>query len=155
VQAVEEKRLGRYEVREAVDTFAVRRAARTWALQIGFPLRVAEELVLVVSELATNILKYGRHGFITMDMLDDEERGPGIRFEARDFGPPFHDFSLALLDRHDDKGPILPEARSISMGLGVGLGTVVRLTDRVEHQPLGDGKIVRAIRFVIRAGRRS
>jgi anti-sigma regulatory factor (Ser/Thr protein kinase) len=147
------KRIARYEVRESVDTFAVRRAARNEALKLGFPLRVAEELVLVVSELATNILKYGRHGFITIDALSDDQRGPGIQFEARDFGPPFHDFSLALLDRHDDRGPILPEARSISKGLGVGLGTVVRLTDRVEHEPLADGKIVRALRFVVRPRR--
>jgi anti-sigma regulatory factor (Ser/Thr protein kinase) len=149
-----QKRVGRYEVREAVDTFAVRRAARSEALKAGFPLRVAEELVLVVSELATNILKYGHHGFITMDALDDENRGPALRFEARDFGPPFHDFSLALLDRHDDKGPLLPETRSISKGLGVGLGTVVRLTDGVEHEPLADGKIVRAVRFLVRPRKR-
>jgi anti-sigma regulatory factor (Ser/Thr protein kinase) len=128
--------------------FAVQRAVRADALSMGFPQRIAGELVLVASELATNILKYGRHGFLTVDAVESKERGAGLLFEARDYGPPFHDFSLALLDRHDDRGPILPDDRTIAHGLGVGLGTVVRLTDCMEHEPLADGKIVRALRFL-------
>jgi anti-sigma regulatory factor (Ser/Thr protein kinase) len=153
LEGVQLTRLGRHEVKQSVDVFALRRAVRRDAVALGFSARDAEELVLVVSELGTNIIKYGRHGFITADEVDDPVRGVGLVLEARDFGPPFHDFSLALLDRHDDRGPILPDGRSITKGLGVGLGTVVRLTHGVEHQPLDDGKIVRAVRFVRRERR--
>lgn len=149
-QSIRPKPLIRIDVRESVDVYAVQRGARAHALAMGFSLREAGELVLVASELATNILKYGKRGWIAL-CTERGARGVSFVVEARDFGPPFHDFDTALKDRHDDRGPINPDTRKISQGLGVGLGTVVRLTDRVEHVPLADGKIVRAVRAVPRA----
>jgi anti-sigma regulatory factor (Ser/Thr protein kinase) len=138
----------RLVVRESVDVFGVQRSTRTAAFKLGFSARVTGELVLVASELATNILKYGKHGVLCLEQASSSEHGEGLLIEARDYGPPFRDFAVALLDRHDDKGPIQPDARRIAQGLGVGLGTVVRFTDCVEHVPLPDGKAVRALRFL-------
>lgn len=132
------------------DVVHVQHAARGAARARGFPLRVADELAIVASELATNILKYGRKGGVTFGDVADPVHGPGLEIVARDLGPPFRDFAAALADGNDDAGPIPVETQLGRAGLGTGLGAVTRFSDQVDWLPLPTGKEVRAVRYLTR-----
>jgi serine/threonine-protein kinase RsbT len=124
-------------VREELDVFEARRAARRFAVEAGFDRKAREELAIAVSELASNILKHGISGDMLFEKLDN-----GVRITARDIGPPIADLELAKRDGYSDTGPILPAQLHHRKGFGCGLGAVMRFTDSFEYQPgLGDKRI--------------
>jgi anti-sigma regulatory factor (Ser/Thr protein kinase) len=137
----------RYPVREELDVFEARRAVRRFAIELGFSFEAREELVIVVSELGSNIIKYGVEGDITFEVVEEETLGGGIRVIARDVGPPFSDFTLALTDGYSDLGPIEPTALVHRKGFGGGLGAIARLSDSVEYWPGGGEKHIRVVRY--------
>ncbi|MCE5250026.1 ATP-binding protein [bacterium] len=94
-----------------------RRITKTMALSIGFDEKVSEEIVIVISELAANLIKYARNGTLTLTPLD-ENGPPGIKIESRDTGPGIVDVEQAIGDGYSTAG-----------SLGYGLGTVNRLMD--------------------------
>jgi anti-sigma regulatory factor (Ser/Thr protein kinase) len=134
--------------------FAARAIVRSFAAQIGFDHEVIEELVVVVSELTSNILKYGRRGHIEVSAIDREDRVRGISIVAEDETPPF-DLATSLLDGYDAKGPLDPARVYGRGGIGAGLGAVARLSDRVELVPHGAGKRIVTRRFLGRPRRGS
>src|SRR3954469_24594532 len=95
-----------YQVREALDVYALREAVGKLAAELGFQRRERAELLIVVSELCTNIVKYGVRGSLELDPHIDAIHGSGIAIVAHDVGPAFRDFTLALQDGYDDQGPI-------------------------------------------------
>ena len=119
---------------------------RRFAVRHGFDVRRATELAIVVSELASNIVKHGVRGEIRL--LWDPETGE-IAVEAHDVGPPIHDLQLAMTDGYDDRGPIDPALILRRGGLGTGLGAVARLADRLEYRQEEGGKVLTA-RFLAR-----
>lgn len=123
---------------------AVSSEARRLARKYGLAARRAGELAIVVAELASNIVKHGIRGEIAIAHDSDE-----IRVDARDVGPPIRDLKTAMLDGHDDQGPIDPALLLRRGGLGTGLGAVTRLADRVEYREEEGGKTVTA-RFLLR-----
>ncbi len=125
--------------RDEVD--CVRSEARTIAATCGFDARVSTEIAIVAVELATNILKYGKYGWIELAKTQD-----GIEIAAWDHGPPFHDFNIALEDDCDDRGRIDPATLPRRGGFGGGLGAVRRLTDTVECAQHGPRKCIRVTR---------
>jgi serine/threonine-protein kinase RsbT len=139
-----------FQVREHLDVYEPRRIIQKLAEQMGFSRNDCRELAIVVSELASNIIKYGIRGSITIQGASDPARGPGISIMAEDVGPPFHDLTLAIQDGYDDRGPIDPATLLRRGGLGTGLGAVVRLTDSFVVHPLAKGKQVCAVRYVRR-----
>lgn len=134
-------------IRDEVDVYASRSRVRSLAFSLGFSPKAIGELVIVVSELAWNILKHAQKGLIELAAVDDAESGVGVCIMARDSGPPFHDFGIALLDGHNDRGPIDPMELLGRRGIGGGLGAVTRLTDRVTYAEDDAGKCVTALRF--------
>jgi anti-sigma regulatory factor (Ser/Thr protein kinase) len=137
-------------VREAIDVFAARWAVQRLAAQAGFPVVAATELAIVVSELATNILKYGdRDGTITMRIVENTSLGAGLEIIAEDAGPPLANLECALRDGWDDRGPLDPSQLRRG-GIGAGLGAVRRLTDVFEYHPAAARKSFRVIRFLRR-----
>lgn len=120
------------------------------AREIGFERRASVEIAIATSELAVNIAKYGVRGHVTLDVVDDPVRGPGISIVAYDSGPPFRDFAMALRDGCDDQGPIDPSQLLRRHGLGSGLGAVSRFTDSLACVPAAGGKEVRAVRYLRR-----
>lgn len=136
-------------IRDRSDVYGVRAAIRTLARDVGFGSRAGDELAIVVSELASNILKYGVHGHMCMAQLAAPDSG--LRIVARDFGPPFHDVALALRDGYDDRGPIDPALVLQRGGFGGGLGAVVRLSHAFRVEPLADGKAIEVVRYRDRA----
>ncbi len=128
------------QVTGVADIHAARRAARTLALAIGFGAVPGDEIALVVSELASNLVKHAGGGTILLIPLSDAGRA-GIQVEAHDHGPGIRDIKQALADGSSTAG-----------SLGYGLGTVNRLMDDLEivapSQPPHQGTHIVCKRFV-------
>jgi serine/threonine-protein kinase RsbT len=144
-----------FPVREFLDVYAPRAAVGRLADELGFQRRERAELLIVVSELCSNIVKYGVRGSLELAPHVDETYGVGISIVARDVGPAFRDFTMALQDGCDDRGPIDPGHLMKRGGLGIGLGAVRRLTDALSVDQLPEGKSICAIRYLRRPPRRS
>jgi anti-sigma regulatory factor (Ser/Thr protein kinase) len=132
--------------------FAARSMIRAQAPALGFSSNACAELVIVVSELASNILKYGIKGTIEVSEVDDAERGKGIRIVASDETGPF-DLDMAIPDGNDAAGKLDPLRLYGRRGIGAGLGAIVRFSDAIEMVPTDKGKRLCVTRYV-RRGRR-
>ncbi len=146
-EAAEQRARSSLRVQADIDILAARSAVRRCAESLGFTAKDVAELVIVVSELGSNILKYAVRGEIAVERIEDSGAGAGIRIIARDEGPPFHDLSLALLDGYGDRGPVLPERLLGRKGIGSGLGAVVRFTDSFECEQRTGEKAITVIRY--------
>ena len=105
-------------VEEPSTAAAVRRAARKMATEIGLNETRAEEVVIVVSEACTNLLKHVGQGEILLHTTGEEQE-PHTRLEllALDRGPGMHDLEQCIKDGF-----------STSSTAGQGLGAIVRLS---------------------------
>ncbi len=137
----------------AGDADCVQSRARAFARAAGLDRRAEWAFAIVASELATNVVKYGAPGTLTLR----HRAGPpaALELEAADSGPGFADLDLALRDGVSEGvdvamlGAHSPRRR----GLGLGLGAVRRLSDELTIQPrLGGGSLVVA-RVLLRAPR--
>jgi anti-sigma regulatory factor (Ser/Thr protein kinase) len=131
--------------------FVVRRGLREVARQLGFSVRACEELAIVVSELASNIRKYGVKGTIEIGPVADLLRGPGILILAQDETPPF-DLTTALRDGYDANGKLDPMKFFKRGGIGAGIGAIARFSDELQIAPCPGGKRIRVVRFIKRTG---
>ena len=95
----------------------IRREARHLATSVGFGREDAEAIVLAVSELATNLVRYAPGGEVLVAPCA-EDAGTGIAIQSRDDGPGIADVEMALRDGYSTGG-----------GLGSGLPSVRRLMD--------------------------
>lgn len=98
---------------------AARRAASTLAAEVGLEPPVSDKIALVVSELATNLLRHAGGGRLILTPLRAKDR-VGIQVESIDDGPGIPNISLALKDGFSTAG-----------GFGTGLGTIHRLMDEL------------------------
>lgn len=137
-------------VTHPTDAVSVQYEARAFAERAGFSRRIATEVAIVVSELTSNVLKYGGGGTVALEHVEDPARGRGVRVVAYDEGPPFTDFDQALSDHSDENGPISASRYALRRGLGKGLGAVHRLSDACGWTPEGQGKNVWAVRWLSR-----
>jgi serine/threonine-protein kinase RsbT len=99
------------------DVEQIRREARVLATVVGFGRADAEAIVLAVSELATNLVRYAPGGEVVL-MRCTEDAHTGIAIHSHDDGPGIADIELALRDGYSTSG-----------GLGSGLPAVRRLMD--------------------------
>jgi anti-sigma regulatory factor (Ser/Thr protein kinase) len=104
-------------IRRQSDVERARRAARSFAQQLGFALVDCEVIVLATSELATNLVRYATGGAIGLSAVDGA-RGRGMQVESRDNGPGIANTAQAMADGFSTGG-----------GLGNGLPAVRRLMD--------------------------
>ncbi len=118
----------------------VRRVGRETGL-VGTPL---EELVTAASELAHNQLRHAREGVVLVRAIERRSI-PGVELVAADRGPGLIEPRRALLGKpNGGEGP----------GLGVGLSSVLRLSDEVDIDVrLRQGSCVRARKFAARVPR--
>jgi serine/threonine-protein kinase RsbT len=100
-----------------VDVERIRRGARALATYAGFDRHDAEAILLAVSELATNLVRYAPGGELVVSIVS-EANGVGILIQSSDPGPGIVDVELALRDGYSTSG-----------GLGGGLPGVRRLMD--------------------------
>lgn len=118
-------------INEVSDVERARRAARRLALSLGFSVDSAEECVLVVSELATNLVRYARAGELRLSRVADGSSRLGFQVESLDRGPGIADVGLALTDGFSTSG-----------GLGAGLPAARRLADGFELTSSPHGTMV-------------
>lgn len=96
---------------------ALRRLARRYGSGLGLPDRRLEELAIVMTEAATNILRYAERGRALIEVI----RRPGVEQLAllfTDHGPGIGD-----MDR------MFQDGESSSDSAGLGLGAIRRLSD--------------------------
>jgi len=127
------------EVLHSSDVTVARRAATAMALAIGFDEKVAEEIVIAVSELASNLVRHAKCGTLTLTPLNEGGR-IGIRIESQDSGPGIVDVEQAMTDGVSTAG-----------SLGYGLGAVNRLMDEfaiTSQQGAGGGTRIVCKRWV-------
>ena len=101
--------------------------ARRIAAELGFSARDCDDIALVVVELASNLVKHAAGGELRLEPTEAAGR-KGLRVESLDRGRGIADFELATRDGYSSSG-----------SLGTGLGTVNRLMDDLEYQPLEAG----------------
>jgi anti-sigma regulatory factor (Ser/Thr protein kinase) len=131
-----------FPIEQRTDALFARQRAQDLARELGFGTRRSTEIAIAVSELATNIVKYGIRGEVAL-IADPQGGRPGeIRIVARDIGPPIRNLELALQDGCDDTGPIDPTLVLHRGGLGTGLGAVLRFADLFEYQQNESGKAI-------------
>lgn len=114
--AVEEEIL----VSDVGDLSAARLAARSISTAIGFDERAVEEIALVVTELATNLLKHAKDGILRLRRTEEVGRN-GIQIDSEDQGPGIPNVEEAIADDFSTSG-----------SLGCGLGAVNRLMDEFD-----------------------
>jgi anti-sigma regulatory factor (Ser/Thr protein kinase) len=136
------------------DVLAAQQMARRVAHRVGFRGPACAELVIVASELASNVLKHGRRGLLRAEPVHHPELGAGLRLLAEDEGPPFKDFATALRDGFDDQGPVDLSKLYRRPGTASGLGAVHRMTDELTWEPREAGKVVMATRYLVPPGKR-
>lgn len=122
--------------REGDSTVAAMTVSSSARYLQAFPRDERGVIGTVVSELATNIIKYAGQGVIRIEplLLDGKH---GVRVRAIDHGPGIADLDIALRDGFSTGGT-----------LGLGLPAVRRMMDSLHiHCPEGGGTQVDAIRW--------
>jgi serine/threonine-protein kinase RsbT len=135
------------EVLSEIDSIACSRAAIAMASALGFDRKGANEIAIAVSELATNAVKHGGGGSITLRAIGDP--APGVEVVARDDGPGIPDHEAVFEDGFSGGKVVTPDDRlGGKRNLGCGLGAVRRMmnTVSIESAP-GKGTTVTARRF--------
>lgn len=109
-------------IRIGGDAECVSNETRAFAQRLGMPVRAQWEAAIVASELATNVLKFASKGVATIRHVRSPREA--LEVEIVDDGSGIPDVGAALVDGYSET---VPPGKS----LGVGLGTVHRLSDRV------------------------
>jgi anti-sigma regulatory factor (Ser/Thr protein kinase) len=133
-----------FPIRGRSEVVTVSSHAGRMARDFGLEARRAMELAIVVSELASNIVKHGVQGEIILTLDPDSPPHGEITVEAHDLGPPIRDFKVAMIDGNDGQGPIDPALLLRRGGLGTGLGAVARFADKLEYRDEEGGKTITA-----------
>lgn len=103
-----------YPVTEQNQVGEARRRISSLAERLGFENAMREQVAIVVTELATNLVKHGRGGeLIARPLLAD--RGAGLEILALDQGPGMANVTECLRDGYSTTG-----------SLGQGLGAIQR-----------------------------
>jgi anti-sigma regulatory factor (Ser/Thr protein kinase) len=106
-------------IADASQVSEARRRISEYARGHGVPDARRDQIAIVVTELATNLLKHGGGGEILADGFDDRD-GAGIELLALDRGSGMADVERCLADGYSTAG-----------SPGNGLGAIMRLSDQV------------------------
>jgi serine/threonine-protein kinase RsbT len=123
-------------VRGSAEVVSVRHLVRKWAVELGFTLVEQTKIVTAASELARNMVDYGRGGTMTIEALEDGAR-KGLRLIFEDQGPGIADIEKAMRDGFTS-----------GSGMGLGLGGAKRLSNEFEISSVpGEGTRVAITRW--------
>lgn len=112
----------------------VRRAAAALGTELGFSEAESGKLAIVVTEVATNLLKHGHGGQVLLRTLTHDGL-PAVEVVGIDSGPGMTDVGECLRDGYSTAG-----------SAGTGLGAIRRLSAESEiHSQPGRGTVVRAV----------
>jgi anti-sigma regulatory factor (Ser/Thr protein kinase)/serine/threonine protein phosphatase PrpC len=114
------------QVENEADIGICRRKVVGLAKKAGFDDIKTGEVAIMVTELATNVLKYGgRKGRILACQLENEKRQKAIEIWCCDMGNGISDFNQSVTDGYTQHNT-----------LGIGLGTIRRFSDELEINPI-------------------
>jgi serine/threonine-protein kinase RsbT len=131
----------RLEVRSAAELPWVQREVRHYAAALGLDRTLQWSLAIAASEAATNMLKFAGSGTLTLRLVAGSPRW--LELEARDRGPGIPDAAAALEDGVSEGRSLAVDPRPHARrGLGLGLGAIRRLTDRLDIRPNPGGGTV-------------
>jgi serine/threonine-protein kinase RsbT len=123
-------------VRSSAEVVSVRHLVRRWAVELGFTIVEQTKIVTAASELARNMVDYGRGGTMTIEALEEGPR-KGLRLIFEDQGPGIPDIEMALRDGFTS-----------GSGMGLGLGGSRRLSNEFEIRSApGEGTRVAITRW--------
>lgn len=123
-------------VRSSAEVVGVRHLVRKWAVELGLSLVEQTKIVTAASELARNMIDYGKGGTMTVEALDDGIR-KGLRLIFEDQGPGIPDIAAALRDGF-----------TTGAGMGLGLGGAKRLSNEFDIKTApGEGTRVTIVRW--------
>jgi anti-sigma regulatory factor (Ser/Thr protein kinase) len=108
------------EVAEESGVAEARRIATKIAGEIGWDETEAGRVAIVVTELATNLVKHARGGRLLVGVFDDDA-GAGVECIALDRGPGIADLGAAMADGYSTAG-----------SAGSGLGAIARLSHAMD-----------------------
>ncbi len=124
------------QVRSSGEVVNVRHVVRRWAIELGFSLIEQTKIVTAASELARNMVDYGKGGALLLEAIDDGIR-KGLRLTFEDQGPGIADIDQALRDGFTSGN-----------GMGLGLGGAKRLANEFSiHSIPGEGTRVTIARW--------
>ncbi|MEO5656630.1 MAG: anti-sigma regulatory factor [Nitrospiria bacterium] len=103
-----------------VDIVTAREQGRALASRLGFSGSELTVIATAISEVARNIIEYGRRGEIVLSLIQQGNRR-GIAIVARDEGPGIPNIAQAMQDGFTTGG-----------GLGLGLPGARRLMDEFD-----------------------
>jgi len=115
--------------KNAADRFGCAAAVRTYARRVGLSAKRSEELAIVASELASNVIRHAESG--ALELRYAAEPRPHVLMVCRDRGPGIADPDAARKDGYS-RGRVLPPDALRYEGLGRGLGAVERLVDELQ-----------------------
>jgi anti-sigma regulatory factor (Ser/Thr protein kinase) len=130
----------RYEIAEASQIAAARRAAGELARGLGFDETAAGQLAIVVTECGTNLLKHAGHGELLVRPLVDRAAAPvearyGIEVLSIDSGPGIADLHRCFEDGYTTAG-----------SPGNGMGAIERLSGELDiWSAPGQGTALRSV----------
>ena len=128
---------GRILVRHEADILGARQRGRARASELGFSETDLVLIATAISEIARNMLEYGRGGVLELEEVSAGARR-GLRVRAIDEGPGIPDLERAMQDGFSTGG-----------GLGLGLPGTKRLMDEFEiRSVVGAGTTVTMIKWV-------
>jgi len=107
-------------IRRDIDIVLVCQKGRALAAQLGFSTKDQAIVVIAISEVARNIIKYARQGEILLSPVQQGDK-QGLVIVGRDNGPGIANIEQALQDGY-----------STGQGLGLGLPGARRLMDEFE-----------------------
>jgi anti-sigma regulatory factor (Ser/Thr protein kinase) len=127
------------EVSDASQVAEARRRIGELASRVGLPRARVDEVAIVVTELATNLLKHGGGGHIHASRCDDAG-GTGLEILALDRGGGMANPERCLQDGYSTAG-----------SPGNGLGAIARLTDNLQIYTRSDQGCVLMCRFMMQS----
>jgi serine/threonine-protein kinase RsbT len=123
-------------VNAGAEVVSVRHRVRSFAVELGFSLVEQTKIVTAASELARNMVDYGKGGVVTIEALEEGSR-KGLRLTFKDKGPGIPNIQEALRDGFTS-----------GSGMGLGLGGAKRLSNEFDIQSTpGEGTRVTITRW--------
>jgi len=108
------------------DIVAARQEGRRLAASLNFSPSDLTVIASAISEVARNIVTYGRNGHVAICLVERAGRR-GVAIVAQDEGPGIQDLTLAMQDGYSTSG-----------SLGLGLPGARRLVDEFEIRSTAD-----------------
>lgn len=118
------------------DVVPFRNRVKEHAVKIGMSLLNQTKLITAASELVRNMLKYGKGGTVSIEVVT-EGRQNGIKLVFADKGPGIPDVTLAMKDGY-----------STGKSMGLGLPGTKRLVNVFDiRSTVGEGTTVTIIKW--------